>query len=39
MAVLDAERLAILETMERFRLATRTRGGAPIPAPEAESAS
>ncbi len=34
-----AERHAILETMERFRLITRTRGGAPIPAPKAESVS
>jgi transposase InsO family protein len=34
-----AEREAILNTMERFRLITRTRGGAPISAPKPESVS
>jgi transposase InsO family protein len=34
-----AEREAILNTMERFRLITRTRGGVPIPAPKPESIS
>ncbi|HET6204552.1 MAG TPA: transposase family protein [Planctomycetota bacterium] len=34
-----AQREAILNTMQRFRLITRTRGGVPIPAPKPESVS
>ena len=34
-----AEREAVWRTLERYRLVTRTRGGAPLPSPEAEGIS